>query len=355
MTVYIHRPHTALPAHKVMTGEIVDDILTRHPDHPRRAVLPRVISSLQVDSRYFTRPLDAPTVSGDADVEQRATAAFADAVDLATTAGERALATAQLSRGPDGYADIDAIITTHSTGWAVPNMDIHLIGRLNLRPTVCRIALTTMACAGGTQALVRAVDLITARPGIKVLVVAAEVISSVYNHNDTSIEAMIYKALFGDSAAAVVVTDTPLGPAFAVDSPADTLEYVLPNSVDRYTGRIGADGLHFDSTKAALTAADDVLPALLKWLGPDRIVDWAAIHPGSPRIILETAAALGLQAHDARHSTTTLAEEGNLGGVSVLRVLERTHDDPPQDGSTGVLVAYGPGFSMPALRGIWRT
>ncbi|MFB9558565.1 PhlD, partial [Streptomyces roseoviridis] len=190
--------------------------------------------------------------------------------------------------------------------------------------------------------------------GAKVLVVAAEVISSVYNHNDTSIEALIYKALFGDSAAACIVTDTPLGPGFTVASADDTLEYVLPDSVDRYSGRIGTDGLHFDSTKAALTAADDVLPALLDWLGPDRTVDWAAIHPGSPRIILDTAAALGLDAHDARHSTDTLTDEGNLGGVSVLRVLERTHDDPPAEGATGVLVAYGPGFNMPALRGTWR-
>ncbi|MFE2094123.1 hypothetical protein ACFW94_42800, partial [Streptomyces sp. NPDC059460] len=44
--------------------------------------------------------------------------------------------------------DVDAIITTHSTGWAVPNLDIHLVERLGLRADVRRIALTTMACAG---------------------------------------------------------------------------------------------------------------------------------------------------------------------------------------------------------------
>ncbi|MFD7980247.1 PhlD [Streptomyces sp. NPDC059071] len=355
MPVYIHRPHTVLPAHKVTTGEIVDDILSRHPQHSRRAMLPRVISSLQVNTRYFTRPLSSPTVSGTADIEERANGAFADALDMASTAAEQALDTAQLTRGPNGHPDIDAIITTHSTGWSVPNLDIHLIAALDLKPTVRRIALTTMACAGGTQALIRAVDHIAAHPGSKVLVVAAEVISSVYNHNDTSIEAMIYKALFGDSAAACIVTDRPLGPAFAVDSTADTLEYVLPHSVDRYSGRIGADGLHFDSTKAALSAADDVLPTLLNWIGPGRIVDWAAIHPGSPRIILDTAKALGLDAHDARHSTATLADEGNLGGVSVLRVLDRTHDDPPTAGAEGILVAYGPGFTTAALRGTWHS
>ncbi|MBT2439775.1 hypothetical protein J7E93_06490 [Streptomyces sp. ISL-36] len=137
------------------------------------------------------------------------------------------------------------------------------------------------------------------------------------------------------------------------DFPDDTLEYVLPNSVDRYSGRIGVDGFHFDSTKAALSAADDVLPTVLDWLGADQAVDFAAIHPGSPRIITDTAAALGLDDTAARHSFDTLAEEGNLGGVSVLRVLERTHTDPPPAGAHGVLVAYGPGFTTAALRGTW--
>jgi predicted naringenin-chalcone synthase len=38
----------------------------------------------------------------------------------------------------------------------------------------------------------------------------------------------------------------------------------------------------------------------------------------------------------------------------VLRILERTHTTPPADGSTGVAVAYGPGFITAALRGTWQ-
>ncbi|MFD3336040.1 PhlD [Streptomyces sp. NPDC058700] len=354
---YISRPFTALPAHKVTTDEIIDDIVGRHPAHPRLRAIPRIIANLGVETRYFTQPLTAPTVSGDASIEDRSQTAFTDALRMATTAATRTLTDTGLAAHPDtgSYADIDAIVTTHSTGWAVPNLDIHLIATLGLRPDIRRIALTTLACAGGTQALIRAVDLATARPGSKILVVAAEVISSVYNHNDTSIEAMIYKALFGDSAAACIVSTDPLGgPALHIAGPADTLEYVLPGSVDRYSGRIGTDGFHFDSTKEALTAADDVLPTVLNWIGPHQTVDFAAIHPGSPRIITDTARALGLDDLDTRHSTATLAHEGNLGGVSVLRVLERTHNEPPQPGATGVVVAYGPGFTTAALRGRWH-
>ena len=350
MPAYISRPVTVLPAHKVTTAEILDDIRAHHPDHPHRGVLPRILASLKVESRFFTRPLAAPTVSGSADIGPRAQGAFADAVTLATQAAQQALTTAGL-----GPADVDAVVTTHSTGWSVPNLEIHLIDALGLRPDVRRIALTTMACAGGTQALIRAVDLVHARPGTRVLVAAAEVISSVYSHTDTSIEAMIYKALFGDSAAACIVSDQPYGPGLRVDSPNETFEYVLPNSLDRYSGRIAPDGLHFDSTKAALSAADDVLPALLAWLGERARPDFVAIHPGSPRIITDTAAALGLDDQAARHSFDTLREEGNLGGVSVLRVLERAHTHPPAAGASGVAVAYGPGFNMAAIHGTWQT
>ncbi|MET8746370.1 PhlD [Streptomyces sp. NPDC004728] len=348
MPAYIARPITTLPAHKVTTPEISDDIRAHHPDHPRLGAILRIIGNTGVNTRYFTRPLDAPTISGTAGIGERATAAFTDALDLAEQAALRTLATHGVA-----VTDVDAIITTHSTGWAVPNLDIHLIDRLGLRPDVRRIALTTMACAGGTQALIRASDMVTARPGTTVLVVAAEVISAVYNHADTAVEHMIYKALFGDSAAATLVTDQPLGPGLRIDSPADTYEHVLPNSLDRYQGRADTTGFHFDSTKEALSAADDVLPHLRDWLGP-HIIDFAVIHPGSTRIITDTATALGLDAHDTRHSTNTLADEGNLGGVSVLRILERTHAAPPTAGAIGVTVAYGPGFTTAAIRGTWH-
>ncbi|MFD7778050.1 PhlD [Streptomyces sp. NPDC059753] len=345
MPAFVSMPRTVLGAHKVTTEDITDDIRNRHPDHPRLAVILRVLANCGVRTRYFTRPLDSPTVSGSAGVRERAEAAFSDALGMAEQAALTALDSTGVPLG-----DIDAIVTTHSTGWSVPNLDAHLVARLGLRPTVRRMALTTLACAGGTQALIRATDLVAARPGSKVLVVASETISSVYNHNDTSIESMIYKSLFGDSAAATIVSGEPLTPGLAID---DSFEHVLPDSLDRYSGRIDTDGLHFESTKRALAATEDALPALLGWVGT-RAPGFVVIHPGSPRIITDTATTLGLTPEAARHSTDTLSEEGNLGGVSVLRVLERTHAAPPAAGTKGVAVAYGPGFTTAALHGHWH-
>lgn len=345
MTAHVLRPHTVVGDHKVTTAEIADDVSTHHADHPRLRALLRVIGNCGVQTRYFTRPLDSPTVAGTADVGERARVAFGDALDMAERAATTALDGAGLAA-----RDVDALVTTHTTSWAVPNLDIGLVSRLGLRPDVRRVALGTVACPGGTQALTRAADLLAARPGSTVLVVASEVLSSIYHHSDTTIESMIYKALFGDAAAATVVTDTPLGPGIAIE---DTFEYVLRDSLERQRGRIAMDGIHFDSTKQVLAAVTDMVPHLLEWLGPHR-TDFAVVHPGSPRIIADTVAALGLDESAARHSTDTLAHEGNLGGVSVLRVLERTHADPPDDGAHGAAVAFGPGFATAALRCRWQ-
>ncbi|WP_369217598.1 PhlD [Streptomyces flavofungini] len=345
MPAYVSVPSTVLGAHKVTTDEIVDDVRAHHHDHPRLKAILRVMGNCGVQTRHFARPLTSRTIAGTADVQERTRAAFDDCVDMSEQAAGAALRAAGLTP-----RDIDAIVTTHTTGWAVPNLDVHLVERLGLRPTVRRVALTTAACAGGVQALIRATDLLAVRPDSKVLVVAAEALSTSYNHSVDTIESMIYKALFADAAAATVVTSTPSGPGLAIE---DTFEYVLPGSLDRYRGRLDPHGMHFDSTKQAPTSAFATLAPLMEWLEP-HAVDFALIHPGGLRIIAGTADAVGLGESATRHSVDTLTEEGNMGGVSIFRVLERTHATPPASGESGIAVSYGPGFITAALRGHWH-
>ncbi|MEU3502095.1 PhlD [Streptomyces hundungensis] len=330
------------------TDEICADIRRAHPDLPRLEAMLRVARATTVRTRNFTRPLNAPTVAGNALVEERNRTAYEDALELATEAGRRALAATGLRP-----SDIDAIVTSHTTSWTVPSLDVHLVGALGLPPAVRRHPLATLGCAGGAQGLVRAHQDIAAHPGANVLVVTAECLSAAtYNHEDTSLESMVYKVLFGDGAAATVVSGRPAwdGPSFVVE---DVMEYVLPDSSDRYRGRLSGAGLHFDSTRAATAAFNDCLPELAKWLD-GRPLDFAVVHPGGPRILDDTAAGLALDATDLRHAWESLAVNGNLGGSAVLDVLARTAaTTPPADGAPGLVIAFGPGFVLAAARGHW--
>ncbi|WP_329467936.1 PhlD [Streptomyces sp. NBC_01431] len=342
---YVSRPTIFLPEHKISTDEIISDIEAHHPNHPRLRAIRRVIENTSVTSRRFTRPLESDVISGTAPLEARVKAAFFDALEMAERAARQTLDAHGLTP-----ADIDAVITSHSTSWGVPQLDIQLIRVLGMKPTTRPQSQTTLACAGGTQSLIRAAEATASLPrGAKVLVVVSEVISSVYNHADDSIESMVYKALFGDSAGACIVSDTPLGPGLRIE---DTWQFVLPNSIDRYTGRMDATGLHFDSTKEAPKAAAEVMGPLLDWLGPWRPTA-PVIHPGAPGIINDVSASLGLGPQAAKHSRNSLAENGNLGGVAVLDVLRRTHDDPPASEDGSLVLAFGPGFSAVACRGTW--
>lgn len=344
MPAHIGRPVIKLAEHRITTDDLISHIRAAYSaaKHPRIGVWERVIRNAGVDQRYWTRPLAEATAP--AGVAHRAEVAFSDALILAESAARQALDVAGLDP-----SDIDAIITSHTTSWTVPGLDVHLVERLGLRPSVARVPLSTLACAGGAHALVRALDYTRARPGARILVVVAETLSTIYHQAETSPQSMIYRALFGDSAGAVVVTGSP-GPGLHI---YDSFECVLPNSRDRYWGTIDGAGLHFDSTRAAASAAADALPYLNDWAA-SRPVEWVVAHPGGPRIIDDVVAGFGLDPEKhGRHSRQSLAENGNLGGAAVLDVLRRMHDDPPASGDDGVLAAFGPGFNTAAVYGTW--
>ncbi|MGW0335535.1 PhlD [Streptomyces sp. NPDC003011] len=356
-SAHVTRPAIALPPHHVTTDEICTDIAEAHPDLPHLAVGLRIARSTQVAARRFSRPLRDPSIGGEASITERNRIAFTESSVLAVRAARQTLA----ETGTDPQ-DIDCIVTSHTTSWTVPGLDVHLIETLGLRPDVRRIPMSTLGCAGGAQALVKAADHLAAHPGSTVLVVVAEMLSTVYNHRDTTKESMIYKTLFGDSAGACLVTDTPLGPGLRVES---TWEYLLPDSRSRYAGRLDAAGLHFDSERSATAAINDVMPELRRYLTRQNFgeVEFTVLHPGGPRIINDAERGLGVdqdpelddKAKVTRHSWASLREEGNLGGVAVLAVLARTHDDPPPHGARGLVLGFGPGFAVAAATVRWET
>lgn len=356
MPAYISRPAVTVGPHQVTTPSIITNIsqgldnlvadrtLTEADGARLWRQTQSVVNNCGVDTRYWMRSLEETATR--TSVGDRARTAFDESRRHAAQAAHEALHTAGLT--PD---DVDCIITSHTSSWSVPSLDVALVYDLGLRPDVTRQPLATLACAGGAQALIRAAHHITANPDHTVLVVVAEQLSTIYHQDETTIESMIYKVLFGDSAAACVVTGNRRGPGMCIEA---TWEHVLPDSANRYWGRIDTDGLHFDSTRAAARAARDTVPHIQDWLD-GRELDWAVVHPGGPAIIRDVTTGVGLDDHEkaGRHSYASLREYGNLGGAAVLDVLRRTHDDPPAIGAPGLMVAFGPGFVTSGLRGVW--
>lgn len=76
-----------------------------------------------------------------------------------------------------------------------------------------------------------------------------------------------------------------------------------------------------------------------------------AIHPGGPKILLESARSLGLPPEAASASWKVLGEYGNMSSVSLIFVLERIAGatGAKEPVSTGVAFSFAPGVTIEGL------
>ena len=260
------------------------------------------------------------------------------AVRLLERATRACLADAALK--PD---DIDAVVTVSTSGIATPSLDARLLNRLGLRSDVVRMPIFGLGCAGGVAGLARAADLARARPGTNVLVLVVELCALCFRRGDSSKSNFVATALFGDGAAAALVSTAGDGPRLG---PAG--EHTWPDSLGVMGWDVMEDGLKaiFSRDIPALvrshlrTVADAFLTRHSQSLAA---IDHFVCHPGGVKVLsaIEEAFALAPRALD--HARAVLRDCGNMSAATVLFVLDRTL----KAGARGrmLLSALGPGFT----------
>lgn len=260
------------------------------------------------------------------------------AVGLIDVAARDALARASLEP-----RDIDAVVAVSSTGIATPSLDAMLIGRLGLLAEVKRLPLFGLGCAGGVIGLARAADLARAAPGSRVLLVVVELCALSFRKADTSKSNIVATALFGDGAAAAVVSTTGTGPALKAAA-----EYTWPHSLDVMGWDVGADGLKaiFSRDIPSLVRRDlrDIAASFLTRQGLALgDIDQFICHPGGAKVLSALEEAFRLPAGALVEGRDVLRDYGNMSSATVLFVLERAL----RAGRRGrlLMTALGPGFT----------
>ncbi|MEU5900254.1 type III polyketide synthase [Streptomyces venezuelae] len=345
---HVTRPSVVFPPHEITTADIADDTRNHAPsDSPLLGRLDSLMASLQVERRRFIAPLNSVAASGSVDCRNQI--ALEGMLQLGEQAAQDALRSAGLTA-----RDIDIVITSHSTTLATPGLDVHLVNRLGLRPDVWRVPSTQLGCVGGAHTLTLAARLADASPGSRVLVVVSEALSTVYQRDDTTITGLIYRALFGDSAGACIVSSDALGAGLHVRR---GWQYTVPGTQDYYALHTETDGMHFTSTRNAPSGVNHLAAPLWQWLHEadgDWTPDLVIAHPGGPAVLNLTAKALNCPVGLLSHSWDSLRERGNLGGVSILDILARTQDESPRHGSRTLVLGVGPGLTGAAIEGTWH-
>jgi alkylresorcinol/alkylpyrone synthase len=215
-------------------------------------------------------------------------------------------------------------------------------------PSTRRLPITEIGCAAGAVALARAADYIRAYPDANVLIIAVELPSLTFQRADTSPAHLISCVLFGDGAAAAVLTGRDAKGLQILDSQS----HLIPDSLDAMGFDLRDSGFHIvlsknvpqlirerisDVTRGFLSRHDLLRDGLQFFL----------LHPGGQKLLAFVEEELALSPEQTCASWKVLGEYGNLSSATVLFVAkEFLAGAPPQHGDRGLLAAFGPGFSM---------
>jgi alkylresorcinol/alkylpyrone synthase len=338
-----------VPPH-VLTPEDVKTYMRRVFDvgeHRLDAIM-SIIDNAQVHKRQSIFPVDYIVTRRS--LEQLSREYKEHSIRLGCQAAERCLASAAMTP-----RDIDMIITVSCTGFMIPSLDAHLMNLMGFRSDVRRLPLTELGCAAGAMALARAHDFIRAWPESSVLIVSVELPTLTFQRGDLSQANLISSVLFGDGAAAAVVTGrAAAGPRILA---AET--YTFPESLDAMGFELRDSGFHIVLSKEVPRMIREKIRGLVdRFLQRSGLTRQAIaaflIHPGGQKLLSYVEGELELCRSDTRLSWDVLGQYGNLSSASLLFILDACLNTCWLNaGDYGLAAAFGPGFSAELLLLQW--
>lgn len=282
-------------------------------------------------------------------------------IEMACQLGEEAIIRC-LAESGFHIKEIDHLIFVSTTGLATPSIDAHLIQRLHMNPQMKRTPIWGLGCAGGVVGLTRALEYAKAFPNESVLLVAVELCGLTFRKNDGSKSNIVATSLFGDGAAAVLITgnEVPLRiPRNTYPHYSSSQSTIFPDSLDVMGWDLEEDGLKVVFSKEIPTfIKQEVAPILGSYLQKQGVscqdVQRWITHPGGLKVLQAYQEITGLAKEVFASAYEVLREFGNMSSVTVLFVLQKEMQNQHVPQEKGILLALGPGFSAEFLMVEWQ-
>jgi alkylresorcinol/alkylpyrone synthase len=260
-------------------------------------------------------------------------------IDAATAAIEKA------GLRPD---EIDGVVTVSTTGIATPSLEARVASRIGFRDDIRRVPVFGLGCAGGVNGLALASRLAMADPGSLWLFVTVETCSISIRLDSDDPAAIVATALFGDGAAAAVVTSGIHSLARITGS----VEKIWPDTLRIMGWDVDDPGLSvvFDRAIPPFIEAElaDAIDGMCKQLGITRgEINRFCSHPGGVKVIDAIESALKLNQGELNLEREVLRDYGNMSAPTVMFVLERLLEEGLPD--KVLMTAFGPGFTCAGL------
>jgi alkylresorcinol/alkylpyrone synthase/polyketide synthase Type III len=275
------------------------------------------------------------------------------ALEIGSQAIRNALDAASLST-----ADVDYMVCVTSSGFMVPGLSSLFSRELGFDRRLRRADVVGMGCNAGLNGLDPLVQWVRNHPGRVALLVCCEINSAMYVL-DATVRTGIVNSLFGDGAAAAVVTShAENGNGRPRSRPLpyvlDFESFCLPEqwAAMRFDWNDDAGKWSFfldrDIPYVIGSNIREPVARLLErnHLGFSAIKHWV-LHTGGGAVIDSVKLCLGLDEHDVRHTRSVLRDYGNISSGSFLVSLQRLlAEGRAAAGDRGVMVTMGPGAQI---------
>lgn len=255
---------------------------------------------------------------------------------------------------PDIAAEgVTHLVLASCTGFVAPGLDQILVAEAGLDPGVERTVVGFMGCYAAVNALRLAHHMVRSEPAARVLVVNLE-LCTIHFQRTQDLEKLLSMLLFGDGAAAALVTAEPRGIALT-----DFRAAAIPGSGEAITWRIGDQGfdMHLDGQVPSLIAHalraessrnDD--RGIFRGLSPADYDLWA-VHAGGRTILDAVDRALELPTDALHPSREVLRRFGNMSSATLMFVLAAMMEEHAGvKGRNGMAMAFGPGLAAETFR-----
>jgi len=334
---------TALPHHRLSQVDALAVVRAQFEDRfPEFERLIPVFQNAGIENRAIAMPLD--WYREPRGLAERNSAYLEVAAQLFIEATKNALAAAKINA-----ADVDTVVTISSSGIATPTLEARVSAELGFRPNILRVPVFGLGCAGGVSGLALGIQLARANPGSVVLVLAVE-LCSLWFHQDTLTKAnIVASALFGDGAAAVVLTSAKANDRTIVGT---GVQHTWPSTLEIMGWEVSNDGLEvvFDR---------DIPPFIRRQIAPvvnhflrelnlarDTVMRFG-FHPGGTKVLEALESALEMKPGSLDVERSVLRDQGNMSAPTVLFVLKRLLENARP--GTYLMSALGPGFTAAAI------
>ncbi len=343
-TAFVNRITTALPPHDAH-ATFIAWAEGQISDSRERALFRRMAQRSGIERRWTVLP---PAPGGD----QTSAGAFYERGTMPPTSARMAIYAAcapalslDAARSLGDLKDVTHLVLASCTGFVAPGIDQLVARELGLPADVERTLIGFMGCYAAVSALRTARHIVRSEPKARVLVITVE-LCTLHLQADTAVDQLLTMLLFGDGAAAALVTAEPQGLELG-----ETFSATLPESGELIGWTIGDTGFAMTLSGAVPAKIGEAIEsgAFATAIGdPDKVDGWA-VHAGGRTVLDAVEKGFRLAPEALAPSRGVLKDCGNMSSATLMFVLSRILErgGPIHN---GVAIAFGPGLAAEGFR-----